>query len=168
ADVVNMSLGAQLVGHNKCDALGNCLTGRDISELQVFLTRATNFAYQNGVTLIASAGNNATDLDHTADTVNFPAQLPHVLAIAATGPVGWAPNRSGTFLDNPASYSNYGSSAVAFSGPGGDFIYPGNEICAVPRFPTGAVVQFCWVFDMVFSAFNVNAAGGAAVRGAPG
>src|SRR5262249_13449069 len=106
-DVVNMSFGAQLAGHNKCDTAGNCFTGRDISGLQTFLTRATNYAYQHGVTLVASAGNDATNFDHTADTVDFPAMLPHVLAISATGPVGWAVDPS-VSLDNLASYSNFG------------------------------------------------------------
>ena len=60
-----------------------------------------------------------------------------------------APNKPD--LDRPASYSNYGQSAISLGAPGGDFALPGNAVCSKPRLPTGSVVSACWVFDMVMA-----------------
>ncbi|HWC73969.1 MAG TPA: S8 family serine peptidase [Gemmatimonadales bacterium] len=139
ADIINMSLGAEFPRQ------GNLGT----SGLAVALGKATTYAYHRGVTVFAALGNNATDLDHTANTVFLPAMSPHVIAISATGPVGFA--LGATNFDHPASYTNFGQSAVDFAGPGGDFQLPGNAVCQVPRNPSGTVTQFCWVFDLVFS-----------------
>ncbi len=138
AHIINMSLGAQIDGR-----------GADIAHLLNALSRATAYARQRGTTVIAAAGNNATDIDHTANTVFVPAQSVGVISVAATGPLGWA--LGSTDLDRPASYTNFGQSAIAFAGPGGDFALPGNQVCSKPRFPTGTVNQFCWVMDMVMA-----------------
>jgi subtilisin family serine protease len=45
--------------------------------------------------------------------------MPHVLSIAATGPVGWVVN-PGADLDVPASYTNFGQSRIDFAAPGGN------------------------------------------------
>ncbi|HET8624610.1 MAG TPA: S8 family serine peptidase, partial [Gemmatimonadales bacterium] len=78
------------------------------------------------------------DLDHTANLVSVPAQSVGVVGISATGPVNVA--GGGTNFDRPASYTNFGQSAVHFAGPGGDFTL----------FPNGD-----WFLDMVLST-NVN------------
>ncbi|MEO6445040.1 MAG: S8 family serine peptidase [Gemmatimonadaceae bacterium] len=138
ANIINMSLGAGIDGR-----------GSAIAHLLNALSRATSYARQNGVTVIASAGNSAADLDHTGNLVFVPAQSVGVIAVSATGPMGWA--LGSTDLDRPASYTNYGQSAITFAGPGGDFALPGNQVCTKPRFPSGSVVQFCWVMDMVMA-----------------
>jgi len=147
ADVINMSLGAVLLKGGWEDEDG-VVTAREVAELKNALGRATTYAYQQGTTVIASEGNEAIDKDHTAGIITLPADAPHVISVAATAPIGWAidPN---TFLDNPASYTNFGQSAVDFAAPGGDFVYPGEENCLI-----AGLVRPCWVFDMVFSTIS--------------
>lgn len=137
ADVINMSLGAD-IPHN----------ARGAAELFVATARATQYATQRGSLIVAAAGNDARDLDHDQSLKAFPAELPHVLSVAATAPVGWATGTSPS-LDFPASYSNYGQSGIDFSGPGGDAAYPGNENCLV-----AGLVRPCWVLDLVFSTVS--------------
>jgi len=158
ADVINMSLGAEFP-HQSRDTLGRLLrdsTGRPINTavgnalLARALGKATSYAYQQGVTVIASMGNSANDFDQTNDLMSLPAMSPHVIAVSATGPVGWA--LGATNVDRPASYTNFGQSAVDFAAPGGDFVYvPQNQVCSKPRIPSGTVVQLCFAFDFVFS-----------------
>lgn len=87
ADIINMSLGATLKKSGFCDAEG-CVTAREVAELLVATGRATTYAYQQGSTVIAAAGNESMDADHTTNWVFVPAALPHVIAVAATGPQG--------------------------------------------------------------------------------
>jgi len=138
AHVINMSLGALFPA-----------AGRDAALLLAALSRATSYARQHGVTVIAAAGNDATDMDHTANVVSVPAQSVGVIAVAATGPEGWA--LGATNVDRPASYTNFGQSMITLAGPGGDFVLPGNASCTKPRLPAGSVTAACWVFDMVLS-----------------
>jgi len=138
ADVINMSLGAQFARQ-----------GVGAAQLAVALGKATTYAYQRGVTVVAALGNNATDLDHTANTVFVPAMSPHVIAVSATGPMGWALGANN--LDRPASYTNFGQSAVTFAGPGGDFVLPGDAPCTKPVNPSGSLTRACWVFDLVLA-----------------
>jgi len=146
ANIINMSLGGSFDRQ-----------GKDAAQLAVALSRATTYAYQQGVTVIASAGNNAVDLDHTNNLITVPAQSTHVIAVAATGPFGFAvgyPNGA-TDFSRPASYTNFGQSAITFGAPGGDFALPGSALCSVPRIPTGSVVTACWVFVMVLSPGSI-------------
>lgn len=155
ADIVNMSLGATIPHNCTFDVLdedGNP-TGetehypaRDCSALLNMLNRATSYATKAGTTLIASAGNEATDLDHNGSDVKIPAESVGVLSISALGPMNWASAPFSTNFDRLASYSNFGQSSIAFGAPGGDYAYPGNELCFI-----GGIVQSCWVLDMVFS-----------------
>lgn len=138
ADIINMSLGALFPRQ-----------GVGAAQLAVALGKATSYAYQRGVTVIAALGNDANDMDHTANVVQLPAMSPHVLAVSATGPLDFA--HGATNFDRPASYTNFGQSAVNFAGPGGDFALPGNDICSYQRNPTGSSLQFCWVLDMVMA-----------------
>ncbi len=136
ADVINMSLGALVPAG-----------GKNVAALLNALSRATSYANHLGVTVVAAAGNDYTDLDHTANLVAVPAMSVGVLAVSATGPEGWA--LGATDLDRPASYTNFGQSAISFAAPGGDFVLPGNALCTLPRKPAGSVTTACWVFDMV-------------------
>lgn len=138
AHIINMSLGA-----------GFERQGRDAAALTNAISRTTMFARQQGVTVIAAAGNSAFDLDRTNNLVFFPAQAAGVISVSATGPLGWA--LGSTDLDRPASYTNFGQSAISFAGPGGDFALPGTALCTKPRNPAGSITVPCWVFDMVMA-----------------
>jgi len=142
AHIINMSLGALIDGR-----------GPGIAHLLNALSRATSYANQRGVTVIAAAGNNAVDIDHTNNMVFVPAQSVGVIAVSATSPAGWA--LGSTNLDVPTAYTNYGQSAITLAGPGGDdplFGTPqGSAACTKPRIPTGSVTTACWVFDLVMA-----------------
>ncbi len=142
ADIINMSLGAAF---NRGD--------RDAAELVSAMNRAVNFATRQGVLVVSSAGNDAFDLDHTGNLITVPAQSGNGLAILATGPLGWAlptPLPTSNQFSRPASYTNYGTSAIWVAAPGGDFAYPGTETCTKPT-TVGSVRIPCWAFDMVLS-----------------
>ena len=136
ADIINMSLGA-----------GIQKRGPGVAALLNALSRATQYARNQGTTVIAAAGNDATHA--LGDIVFVPAQSVGVIGVSALGPMGWA--LGSTDLDRFASYSNFGHQVVSFAGPGGDFALPGNAVCSKPRFPSGVVNQFCWVMDMVMA-----------------
>lgn len=138
AHIINMSLGA-----------GFDRQGKDAAGLVNAISRTAMWARQQGVTVIAAAGNDGVDLDHSNNLVFVPAQGAGVISVSSTGPLGWA--LGATDFDRPASYTNYGQSAITLAGPGGDFALPGNALCALPRNPSGSVVTNCWVFDMVMS-----------------
>jgi lantibiotic leader peptide-processing serine protease len=146
ADVINMSLGGELprrgVPEEDLSAAGAAVLANAVG-------RATTYAYRQGATVIASAGNDASDGDKDQDLLHLPSDAPFVLSIAATAPIGWATDPLTTFLDNPASYTNHGRSVIDLAAPGGDFVYPGEEDCAV-----AGLVRPCWVFDLVFSTGN--------------
>ena len=137
ADIINMSLGAVVPRVGPYAALFTAMS------------RATQYAVQHGVTVIAAAGNDALDLDHTANVFDIPAQSTGVIAVSATGPMGFA--LGATNFDRPASYTNYGQRAISVTAPGGDFALPGNDACTLPRHPSGTVTAPCWVFDMVMA-----------------
>jgi lantibiotic leader peptide-processing serine protease len=126
ADVINMSLGASLPKRGIYDDQGNLIArANEVAALLNALSRATSYAYKQGTTVIASAGNNGLDSNKTRDLVHVPSQSVNVISISATAPIGWATDPLNINLDNLASYSNYGLSHITFAAPGGDFIYPG-------------------------------------------
>lgn len=140
AHIINLSLGAAI---NK--------GGKDVAHLLNSIKKAVNYAKQRGVTVIAAAGNNAIDLDHSGNLVFVPAMSGSSIAVSATGPIGWAVPGTPFDLDRPASYTNFGQSAITLAGPGGDFVLPGSAMCSKPTQPSGSIMTFCWVFDMVIS-----------------
>lgn len=160
ADVVNMSIGATLdhsgnIYDSECNVVDQA-SAAAIAATTNALKRAAQYASQNGVLLIASSGNCGTDGDTDADRIHLPSDIPHILSISATGPVGWALDPD-TNLDRIASFSNYGRTVIDFAAPGGDFALPGNDVCQVLTGPTDIpLVQFCWVLDLVFSASNAS------------
>lgn len=141
ADIINMSLGALF-------ARGGGNTGA--GALVAAMNRAVNYATAHNVLVVSAAGNNAVDLDHSQSLIDVPAQSGSGIAISATAPVDWA--GGATNFTSPASYTNFGNSAVWVGAPGGDFAYPGNENCAIPLVsPPASIVRPCWVFDGVLS-----------------
>jgi subtilisin family serine protease len=138
ANIINMSLGAGFPS-NEDGAV----------QLKNALSKATTYAYQRGVTVIAAAGNDATDIDHTANLIFVPAQSAHVIAVSATGPVGFG--LGATNYDTPSSYTNFGQSAITLAGPGGNDELPGSAVCTYSRNPSGTSQQLCWVLDLVMA-----------------
>ena len=139
ANVINMSLGATLV-------MGGGNTGA--GQLVAALNQAISYATSRNVLVVCSAGGDAADLDHNGPAVTVPAQSGDALAISATAPVGYAvgwPNGATNF-DQPASYTNYGRSAIWVSAPGGDSALPGSASCTIPP-----LTAPCWLFDLILS-----------------
>ena len=98
--------------------------------------------------MIASSGNDSFDFGANPGFVHLPSDAPGILSISATAPIGWGVS-SATNLDLPAWYSNFGTNRISFAAPGGTdnyyFVNP-NQVCTV-----GPVVNYCFVFDLVFS-----------------
>ena len=139
ADVINMSLGV---------IIPRTSDPRGVSQLDVAVSQAVAYAYQQGTTVIVSGGNAATDLDGDADNVRFMSTARHSIEISALTTLNWAGDPENASLV-PASYTNYGTSGITFSAPGGSGDYPGNEFCQVSN-----RVLPCWVFDLVYSTGN--------------
>jgi len=156
ANVINLSLGAAFLRNGKF--LDDNGTPNDPSddvvihdakgtqELLVAISKVTGYATKQGVTIIASAGNDANDGNKDKSLVHIPADATGVISVSATGPMGWALAPLTTNLDRFASYSNYGTSAIDLAAPGGDFSYPGSEIVTFR-----GVRQYVWALDMVLS-----------------
>ncbi|MEW6981930.1 S8 family serine peptidase [Colwelliaceae bacterium 6471] len=160
ADIVNMSLGLSIRHNGLYDIEGTPYDTSDdirfdtgsIAQFIKIYSKAASYAKQKGVTLIASAGNEATDLDHSDSLVKLPADLPAVNSISALGPRLWGKDSS-TYTDHLALYSNYGQSAIDFAAPGGDYMSAympgGHDDCTVAD-----ITRPCYVFDFVFSTGN--------------
>lgn len=154
ADIINMSLGATFSDNQNANT----------QALIDAVGQATTYAWSRGALVISSAGNgdnqgHGIDFDG-GNQIDIPAQSPHVFAVSALAPKGFA--LGSTDYDLLASYSNYGRSIVDFSGPGGDtwLASPnGNDaLCtlainpAPPLSPSASVTQECFWFDAVVSA----------------
>jgi lantibiotic leader peptide-processing serine protease len=106
ADVVNMSFGALLPANDP-----------DVRALLRAEQRAINFATRRGVLFVASAGNQAADLNDP-NLIHDPSGLDNVISVGATGPINQRR------FDRVASYSNFGREGVDVFAPGGDFVPP--------------------------------------------
>lgn len=109
ADVANMSLGGS---YFKSDFPG----------FHSFLNRLFNFARSQGMTVVVSAGNSAADLDHDRDGYKTFCSTPSTICVSATGPSSADDVLFGPWynIDDPASYTNYGRSAINVAAPGGN------------------------------------------------
>lgn len=143
ADVINMSLGVY----------GGLPKIRETQELIQAMGRAVRYAHSRNATVIAAAGNDGINYDEARAEghrlIAFPAEIPGVIAVAATAPVGWAVNPAVSNLDVPTSYTNYGQSLINITAPGGDGMYAGEENCVV-----AGITRPCWLFDLVLSTSN--------------
>lgn len=146
ADIINMSLGATFPKG----------AGPGTGQLIGALAKAVNYAASKGVLVVSAAGNDGLDLGQSKSYTSVPAESGSGLAVSSTGPLGYA--LGATNFRRPASYSNYGEGTITVAGPGGDFMLPGNALCAMPRFPAGSIVNPCWVFDMVMSTVRGSGA----------
>ncbi|WP_341501419.1 S8 family serine peptidase [Gallaecimonas sp. GXIMD4217] len=152
ARIANMSLGSELPRHGFVDDNGTPddasddvrYNGADIAQFVKAYQRASRYARQHGVLLVAAAGNDGFDGDHDRDLLWLPAGLPEVMSVSATAPVSWAQDPAG-FLDYPAGYSNSGQSSIDVAAPGGWWAGSG-DLCTV-----AGITNACWVFDLVFS-----------------
>jgi subtilisin family serine protease len=149
ADIINLSLGA-VFAKNDPDAHG----------LVAAMNRTVNYADRFGVLVVSAAGNEVLNLDHSGNLVAVPAQSGTGIAVAATGPTGFGLDPDAPLADfsTRASYTNFGKSAILLAAPGGDNLLlgtaAGNQLCALPRVPSGLVVSVCWAFDLVISTIR--------------
>lgn len=124
ADVINMSLGVTLNKNGKLiDANGEefKIPAKFIMEIVNAQQRAIDYAHSKGSTIIASAGNDATNYDGNSAYIKLPAGLNNVISISAIAPEGWHPySNPYTNYDVPASYTTHGRSLVDLAAPGGD------------------------------------------------
>ena len=128
-DVVNLSLFAD-------PYLYYCKSDSEQRAILKELEKAAKYAQQRGVTIVTSAGNESSDLQHPGlDTTSpdwppgteeerdvknncrvAPTELPGVITVSATGPVGY-PGYDLWIAD----YSSVGMSRVDVTAPGGDY-----------------------------------------------
>jgi len=128
-DIVNLSLFAD-------PYLYYCKSEAEQRAILKELESAAKYAQQKGVLVVASAGNEQADLQHPGldplspdyppgseelrDVGNncrvAPAELPGVLTVSATGPIGY-PDYNLWIAD----YSSVGMSRVDVAAPGGDY-----------------------------------------------
>lgn len=101
AHVINMSLGANV------DA-----TEEGVPALLELMARVIRAAEKNGTLVISAAGNSALDLDQ-GTLVSTPCEQSSV-CVSATGPLLQAN------FDQPATYTNYGITAIEVAAPGGN------------------------------------------------
>lgn len=113
AAVINMSLG------------GGFLKNAN-GALVALYNRAFQYAEQNGVTVVVSAGNSEINLDAVANAHITYCDQVHVICVAAAGPKDTGPsqNGAGPFADqdDPAFYTNFGRSRIDVSAPGGNYV----------------------------------------------
>jgi len=115
ADVINLSLGGY-IAHSEPPA-------NEVNLFLKVLRKAVNYAGQQGVTVICSAGNDALDGQGDGGFLHIPSDIGTAACISATGPIGWIFDPT-TDLDVLAVYSNYGPQ-IDFAAPGGnDVLYP--------------------------------------------
>jgi lantibiotic leader peptide-processing serine protease len=134
--------------------------------------RAIKFAQDQGVTVVAAAGNDSDDLSHpttdktspddstpvTREITNacavVPVEVPGVVGVSATGSTN-QDGSAGQYADNLKSYySSFGVSAVDVAAPGGDrrFFTPesvnGRVLstwpASIPCAVPGPTPAYCW------------------------
>ncbi len=128
ADVANLSLGAYPVPRNEAGF------GQFYGSV---LNRTMAYARRNGMLVVASAGNDAADLQHDGricvenddgsvdcfPAISVPNEAENVMSISATGPIDfmWGDEGLESPTHTPAVYTNYGTNAIDVSAPGGNY-----------------------------------------------
>ncbi len=101
ADVINMSLGANVDKNEE-----------GVSALLKFMDRTIKKAEKDGAIVISAAGNDAIDLD-VGSIVSTPCEQ-STMCVSATGPL------LQQNFDQPATYTNFGITAIEVAAPGGN------------------------------------------------
>jgi len=144
ADVANMSLGGSF------SKAGN---GRLIGAIN----KVFNYAKQQGMLIVVSAGNSGADLQHNGNVASTFCDSPHVVCVSAVGPTTWTGNG-----DVPAFYTNFGRSAVDIAAPGGNAVPSADGKSLVPSdgWPWAAPPKFTDVASWVWSMCSKTLVGG--------
>jgi subtilisin family serine protease len=160
-DIVNLSLFAD-------PYLYYCKSEKEQRAILKELEAAARYAQQRGVLIVASAGNESADLQHPGfdnispdwppgsaevrDVQNncrvAPAELPGVMTVSATGPVGY-PDYDLWIAD----YSSVGMSRVDVTAPGGDYFRATGTVqdAVLGAVPVGSAI---WgIFDPLNAVF---------------
>lgn len=142
ADVINMSLGGSF------SKAGN---GRFVG----LINKTFNFARSKGVTIVVSAGNAAADLQHNRNTYSTFCDTPAVICVSATGPTAQASvNGPWTNVDAPATYTNFGRSAIDVAAPGGNHA----SFVWAPCSRTSLVIPICQTGIFILGAQGTSMA----------
>jgi subtilisin family serine protease len=109
ADVINMSLGGSFLKRN---APG----------IVAYLNTIFQYISRQGTLVVVSAGNSAIDLDRDGNSFKTYCNVAGVICVSATGPTAGGTFSTGpwTNVDAPATYTNYGRSAINVAAPGGN------------------------------------------------
>lgn len=127
ADVANMSLGGVFA-----KARSGAFVG--------LIHRTLAYANREGMLIVTSAGNGASDLDHDGNSLVLYCAVPHVLCVSSVGPATAMLNQ-----DAPAFYTNFGRSAISVAAPGGN-ADAANGSPASPRPWGNDVASWVWSF----------------------
>lgn len=103
ADVINMSLGAVVEPAEE-----------GVPALLELMSRTIRSAEKQGTIVISAAGNDALDLD-AGTVVSTPCEQ-STICVSATGPL------LQQNFDQPATYTNFGATAIEVAAPGGNFV----------------------------------------------
>ncbi|MCX6094767.1 MAG: S8 family serine peptidase [Candidatus Bipolaricaulota bacterium] len=118
-DIVNMSLGAYMDKGGFYDEDGTWVAANEVAGFLNLVKKTVNYATQQGVLIIASAGNDAQNGQGDSGLLHVPSDVGETVCVSATGPFGWGTSTS-VYLDDFAVYSNYGLQ-VDFAAPGGNY-----------------------------------------------
>jgi len=153
SDVINMSLGGYMTTDgfdlgDPYDAADDVYIGAEgVAAWQEALGRAAKYARLSGSTLVGAAGNDSLNRDLYSNIVHLPSDVPGVISVSATGPLGYGLDQS-TSLDEVGYYTNYGD-PIDVAAPGGNIdigTYLSGSIAVVAGLPAPA-----WLFDLVFT-----------------
>ena len=144
--VLNGLLYAADAGANIANmSLGGAFDKPGLGRLTSIVNRVFNYANRKGMLIVVAAGNARppdfipVDLAHSGNEFNTYCDAPHVICVAATGPI-----TNGGDVNVPAWYSYYGNDVITVAAPGGnqDIVNPDG---ALP-FPWGDKTS--WIFSL--------------------
>ena len=120
ADIINMSLGAYMTHSGYVIVNGEpiYIGANEIAEFVNLVRKTIDYAIQQGVLVVASAGNDALNGTGDAGRMHVPSDVGGTLCVSATGPLGWGTDKT-VFLDDVAVYTDYGPQ-IDFAAPGGN------------------------------------------------
>lgn len=102
ADIANLSLGGGFAKAGNGAFVG-------------LINRTLAYANRQGMLVVVSAGNGASDMDHDGNTAVQYCGAPHVVCVSSVGPATGMLDQ-----DAPAFYTNFGRSAISVAAPGGN------------------------------------------------